>query len=124
MMAEDSQRRPADDEDRIREEAYRLWLAEGRPMGRAERHWAEAKEIVATRDSSESTLRPLDETTREPIEDTGTLANQGDIPTLDDQETQTPPSWKAAKEIADAEPLSVERKGAPPKRAARGRKAR
>jgi hypothetical protein len=123
-MDEDNHKGPADNEDRIREEAYKLWLAEGQPEGRAERHWTEAKEIVATRDNYESTLRPLDETTREPVEATATLANQGDIPALDDQETQTPPSWTAAREIAGAEPLSVDREDAAPKRAARGHKAR
>ncbi|WP_267214087.1 DUF2934 domain-containing protein [Chelatococcus asaccharovorans] len=34
-------------EHRIRERAHRLWEEEGRPEGRAERHWLQAEEIVA-----------------------------------------------------------------------------
>lgn len=30
-------------EQRIRERAYHRWLAEGRPEGQADRHWAEAE---------------------------------------------------------------------------------
>ncbi|MBS7543924.1 DUF2934 domain-containing protein [Ancylobacter oerskovii] len=34
-------------EDRIREQAYRLWEEEGRPDGRADRHWSDAERLVA-----------------------------------------------------------------------------
>ncbi|MGA1834328.1 DUF2934 domain-containing protein [Rhizobium wenxiniae] len=32
------------DQDRIREDAYARWEAEGRPEGQHERHWTEASE--------------------------------------------------------------------------------
>lgn len=34
-------------EERIRDRAYRLWEAEGRPEGRAEAHWALASRLEA-----------------------------------------------------------------------------
>ncbi|MEV4609893.1 DUF2934 domain-containing protein [Neorhizobium sp. LMR1-1-1.1] len=34
------------DEDRIREDAYARWEAEGRPEGQQERHWREASEAL------------------------------------------------------------------------------
>ena len=37
-------------EDRIREEAYRLWQAEGWPAGQAESHWLQAERKIAERD--------------------------------------------------------------------------
>lgn len=100
----------SDDEDRIREEAYKLWLAEGCPHGRAERHWAEAKEIVALRDSNATTLEPVENTTDVPAEPALAFENQADVPELtDNSDDQSGPSWGAAKDIADADPLSVER---------------
>ena len=33
-------------EERVRTVAYSLWLAEGRPEGRAEAHWFKASELV------------------------------------------------------------------------------
>ena len=33
-------------EDRIREEAYLLWTAEGRPEGRAEEYWLRAEKRI------------------------------------------------------------------------------
>ena len=34
----------AETDDRIRERAYELWLAEGTPEGRDSQHWEQAKE--------------------------------------------------------------------------------
>jgi len=36
----------ASKEDRIRHEAYRIWLAEGRPIGRDKEHWEEAERNI------------------------------------------------------------------------------
>ncbi len=33
-------------EQRIREQAHRLWLAEGKPQGRERAHWEEAERLV------------------------------------------------------------------------------
>jgi hypothetical protein len=37
-----------DQDNRIRERAYFLWLAEGRPEGRAGEHWRRAAEAAAS----------------------------------------------------------------------------
>ena len=34
-------------EERIRERAYRLWLEEGQPEGKASEHWEKARELLA-----------------------------------------------------------------------------
>jgi hypothetical protein len=36
-----------DKEKRIREQAYHLWVAEGRPHGRHDEHWQQAAKLVA-----------------------------------------------------------------------------
>ena len=36
----------ASKEGRIREQAYLIWLEEGRPEGRANEHWEKAEQIV------------------------------------------------------------------------------
>jgi hypothetical protein len=40
-----------DRDDRIREIAYFLWLEEGCPEGRAERHWSAAEAFLASDES-------------------------------------------------------------------------
>ena len=100
------------DDDEIRKEAHRLWVAEGHPHGKHERHWAEAKEIVALRKSFGTTLKPLAETIDEPVEPGLAVESLGDMPGLEDQgEDPQAPSLDLAAEIADAPPLSVERAG-------------
>jgi hypothetical protein len=99
-----------DDEHRIREEAYKLWLAEGCPEGRAERHWTEAREIVALKESSKTTLKPLKDTIREPVEPEIAFENQGEFPELTDEgDGQPGPTWDAARETANLTPLEVDR---------------
>ncbi len=36
-----------EEERRIREEAYHLWVAEGRPHGRHDEHWRDAKQALS-----------------------------------------------------------------------------
>lgn len=36
----------SDAQERVRERAYRLWIEEGQPEGRADRHWEAATKIV------------------------------------------------------------------------------
>jgi hypothetical protein len=97
-----------EDEDDIRIEAHKLWLAEGRPEGRADRHWTEAKEIIALRHSFKQTLRPLADTVADPVEPVLAIENQADLPGLDDLGDSHPvPSWDKARETADARPLGA-----------------
>jgi hypothetical protein len=99
------------DEEAIRAEAYKLWLSEGQPHGRAAENWAEAKEIVALRQGGfATTLKPLGETVAEPVEPEFVAENEGDVPGpfVDTGEAVPAPSRAAERANADAEPLSVE----------------
>jgi hypothetical protein len=42
-------------DDRVRQHAYRLWVEEGCPEGRAEVHWDKARELVAREDKATGT---------------------------------------------------------------------
>jgi hypothetical protein len=42
----------SDREARIRERAYAIWVAEGRPNGKHEDHWQRAAQEIATADSA------------------------------------------------------------------------
>lgn len=41
-----------DNDQDIKERAYAIWEAEGRPHGRADAHWRQAQEDLATRDGT------------------------------------------------------------------------
>jgi len=70
-------------EHRIRERAHRLWEDEGRPEGRANWHWTQAKEIVALEEGHPEMSKPAsEENGPEPLE---ALTNAGEFPTLTDQ---------------------------------------
>ncbi|WP_102959027.1 DUF2934 domain-containing protein [Mangrovicella endophytica] len=98
-----------DDEDRIRRKAHELWEAEGRPHGRDQEHWDQAKEIIALQDSFGTTLRPLDETVSEPAEPAIAYENQADVPGLTDLgEEGRGPSWEAARETTEEQALTVD----------------
>ncbi|MBX3539808.1 MAG: DUF2934 domain-containing protein [Chelatococcus sp.] len=78
-------------ENRIRQRAHQLWEEEGRPEGRAERHWFQAKEIVAVEEGYFETLEPVDTVEPSPAEPIEALSNAGEFPTLTDQgEMQIP----------------------------------
>src|SRR6476661_8946716 len=76
---------------RIRERAYRLWLEEGCPEGRAEAHWDMATELVAIEENQRDTLKPNpihdyeNNPTTEPVEPLDVVKNAGEFPTLTDQ---------------------------------------
>lgn len=80
-----------EDEDRVRLRAYKLWLEEGQPEGRADVHWDQARELVAIEESTQDTLlpNPIHEyeqnPTTEPIEPRVAIDNMGEFPGLADQ---------------------------------------
>ncbi|MDQ0470900.1 DUF2934 domain-containing protein [Labrys wisconsinensis] len=45
-------------EDRVRLKAYEIWLNEGKPEGREQRHWEMARETIGYEDARRSTLEP------------------------------------------------------------------
>ena len=54
-MSESPQENAAESEHRIRERAYHLWDADGRPEGRAEEYWERAKEAMNDEEGVEET---------------------------------------------------------------------
>ena len=74
------------DHDRIAQKAHELWEADGRPHGRDQDHWDQAREMVAIEDSQADTLLPRDAGADTPIEEPAeALQNLGDMPNLTDQ---------------------------------------
>lgn len=77
-------------EKRIRARAYKLWLEEGCPEGRADVHWDQACELVAIEENIGLTLKPIPHGDDlgpygEPIEPIGPAENTGEAPTMVDQ---------------------------------------
>ena len=73
------------DNERIAIKAHEIWESEGRPHGRDQAHWDQAKEIIALHDSMGDTLLPRDTGAFEPEEPTQSVENNGDIPGITDQ---------------------------------------
>jgi hypothetical protein len=70
-------------EERIRLKAYEIWLNEGKPEGRDERHWAMARELVGYEDAHRSTLQPS-AGSAEPVKSAATFQGGGDRPGVTD----------------------------------------
>jgi hypothetical protein len=89
-------------EERIRERAYRLWLEEGQPEGKASEHWEKARELLALESDPEEGKKSLDEGYNnagpwgEPVEEASILENQGEFPTTTDQGEQKTPKKRTA----------------------------
>lgn len=105
-------------EERIRERAYRIWLEEGCPDGRADDHWDKASELVAIEESYRDTLKPNpadayeNSPTGEPVEPIEAVKNLGEFPTLVDQgEEAVFPDRRLAAQ-ADEAPLKPGRDAA------------
>ncbi|TCK28988.1 DUF2934 family protein [Ancylobacter aquaticus] len=72
-------------DETIRARAHQIWEQEGRPEGRAEDHWVQAKEILAIEEGRPETLLSVEETSGTPVEPIEALVNAGEFPTLTDQ---------------------------------------
>lgn len=115
---------------RVRERAYRMWLEEGRPEGRADTHWDMASELVAIEESQRDTLKPnpteeyANNPTTEQIEPLEVVKNAGEFPTLTDQGEEATYPDRSLVADADEPPLSDQQ--APPqgRRKAAGKGAR
>ena len=73
------------DHERIAVKAHEIWESEGRPHGRDQAHWDQAKEIIALHDSMGDTLLPREAGAFEPEEPTQAVENNGDLPGITDQ---------------------------------------
>ncbi|HET8997610.1 MAG TPA: DUF2934 domain-containing protein [Acetobacteraceae bacterium] len=108
-------------ERRIRERAYHLWEAEGRPHGRDQEFWERARELIAIEDHPGAGQLPNPETHPDSPRETGIeeaeiQENLGEFPDrfADQGEVQQTPS-------AEHSPRKRKAPAAPPKRAAKPR---
>ena len=69
------------DEERVRQLAYSIWEAEGRPEGQQQRHWDRALKIVAAEQAAGND--PDLEEVGEPLDETPIL--EDDLPLEDDE---------------------------------------
>ncbi|MDB5359222.1 MAG: hypothetical protein JWO51_519 [Rhodospirillales bacterium] len=99
-------------EERVRARAHEIWVREGKPDGRAEDHWALAREEVSEEEGIPNSLKPIEP--EGPIaEPLLAVESLGDLPgRLSDQgERQDyPVRRKAPKATADATKPSSKRK--------------
>lgn len=51
---------PADNNEALRQRAYEIWEAEGRPHGREREHWAQALRELSPDDAPEPDTLPAD----------------------------------------------------------------
>jgi len=97
-------------DDRVRERAYRLWVEEGCPEGRADLHWDKARELVEIeQDHTIATKGPARQQARgEPVEPIEAVRNTGEFPTMTDQgEPAVPKPRRAAASRAPAKRTSA-----------------
>jgi hypothetical protein len=92
---------PLDDSDeteqqRIRQRAYHLWEADGRPEGRAEEYWERARELIGIEESPHAGEIPVRE---DRPEEAAIQANLGEFPDrfADQGERAQTPSLGARK---------------------------
>ncbi|MFG1425133.1 DUF2934 domain-containing protein [Roseixanthobacter glucoisosaccharinicivorans] len=74
-----------EEQEKIRQKAYQIWLDEGQPEGRSDAHWDMARELVAQQENYLSTTKPVGDGAPPAEDSTVALDNQGDFPTLTDQ---------------------------------------
>ena len=104
---------PLDDSDEtrqqhIRERAYHLWEADGRPHGGEEEFWERARELVGMEESAgaaelpnPATLPGADPNRTQPIEEASIQENLGEFPDrFADQGERTPTPTRANRKRA------------------------
>jgi len=83
--------------ERVRQRAYRLWVEEGCPEGRADVHWDKAREQVAIEENHKLPTKPVAAArSGEPVEPVEAMRNAGEFPTMTDQGRQQAPKRAAA----------------------------
>jgi hypothetical protein len=88
-----------DREQRVRERAYHLWEADGKPHGRDVEYWERARELIGMEESAGSGLLPNPQTVPDSPRETGIeeaeiQANLGEFPDrlADQGEVQATPA--------------------------------
>jgi hypothetical protein len=108
-MSDNPLERSPEREQRIRERAYHLWEADGRPDGRDKEHWERAEELIGMEEHAGAGLLPNPMTQDEPIpgvtvEEASVQQNLGEFPDrLADQGEwrQTPMTREEAHEARE-----------------------
>jgi hypothetical protein len=103
-----------DYEARVRQRAYKIWLEEGCPDGRAAIHWEMARELVANEDNFAATLIPappqgVQAPAGEPVEEATAAGNTGEFPTMVDQGEQSYPPSRSKVPTESAKPRAGRR---------------
>jgi hypothetical protein len=94
-----------DTEQRIRERAYHLWEADGRPHGQELEYWERARELIGMESNPTAGQIPVPDhapptgPTGEPIEEAELMENLGEFPDrlVDQGEHETAPAAAAAR---------------------------
>ena len=60
-----------DQEQRVRERAYKIWLEEGKPHGHSKEHWAQAEKQLAEEENVEPETKGVAPSSPGPYEDIG-----------------------------------------------------
>jgi hypothetical protein len=113
-------------EHRVRERAYHLWEAEGKPYGRDVEYWERARELIGMEDSAGSGLLPNPETHPGSVRETGIeeadiQENLGEFPDrLTDQgEVQPTPTARRSPARTRPAPVAAAKASAPTTKAAK-----
>jgi hypothetical protein len=80
---------------RIAETAYSIWVQEGKPDGKEQRHWEMASDLISQEDKSGTTQMPILSPAGITFEPMVSIENQGNFPELTEQ--VDPPPVKDAK---------------------------
>lgn len=72
-------------EQRIAETAYGIWVQEGKPDGKEERHWTMARDLIAQEETTGTTQSPILSPRGITFEPMVSIENQADFPELTDQ---------------------------------------
>ena len=96
-------------EARIKERAYHLWEADGRPHGRHDEYWERARELVGMENSAGAAQLPIPDTTPgadamlvEPVEEAFIQENLGEFPDRFADQGEAQPTPKARRSTARA----------------------
>ena len=116
-----------DFDQRVKDRAYRLWVEEGCPEGRADIHWEKARELVAIEQNQKHVTKgsARHQTAGEPVEPIEAVRNAGEFPTMTDQgEGEAAPKQRraAAAARAPAKRKSPSAAAKPPKEGATKRR--
>ena len=108
-------------EHRVRERAYQLWEADGKPYGRDVEYWERARELIAMEDSADSGLLPNPQShpvaPRESgVEEAEVQENPGEFPDrfADQGEVQPTPTARRSPARRRKAPAARTKKGKTP----------